>query len=193
MSATYINLLLIDNNDSFTYNIVNILRRLPGLKYKLINYEQLAGEKLQDFQRIIISPGPGDPAEYSYNNLLDFAIKKHIPLLGICLGHQIIAKYFGASIVNLNKVFHGQNKIIEHNNSKLYKKIPIKFQVGVYHSWAVSEKNFPGEKLEITARSEDNIIMSFQHKKYNIFGVQFHPESYITQYGEKIIRNFIYL
>ena len=193
MNATYTNLLLIDNNDSFTYNVVNILRRIQKLKYEIISYNSLREVDLNKFRRIIISPGPGNPAEYYYQKILEFVIDKNVPLLGICLGHQIIAQYFGANIINLNNVFHGQNKIIKHDNSELYKNLPRKFQVGVYHSWAVSRENFPEKILKITATSEDNIIMSIQHKKYNIFGVQFHPESYITQYGEKIIENFVHI
>ena len=192
MSPT-LNLLLIDNNDSFTYNIVNIIRKFDNIKLTIVSYGDLfKSSNVHRYEKIIISPGPGNPTEYTYYyTIIKKCLLQQIPILGICLGHQIIANHFGAEIYNLKQVFHGQNKYIKHfNNSKIFEGIPESFQVGVYHSWAVKKETLP-PTLKITAISQDEVIMAIEHNNAPIFGVQFHPESYITQYGEKIIHNFL--
>ena len=187
-------LLLIDNNDSFTYNIVNIIRKYKFVDLNIVKYDDLIPKWVNyDYDKVIISPGPGNPSEYAYyDEFLKTCVEKNIHVLGICLGHQIIAEHFGAKTYNLNTVFHGQNKMINIiESSILFRGLPRHLQVGLYHSWAVHSQSLP-QDLTITATSEDNIIMAIQHKKYPIFGLQFHPESYITKQGETIIKNFIY-
>ncbi|WP_291490153.1 aminodeoxychorismate/anthranilate synthase component II [Desulfurella sp.] len=186
-----INVLLIDNTDSFTYNIVDYLRKMDNLKTKIIQSNKISPAEVSDFDKIIISPGPGLPKDFPiiYEIIKEYHTSKHI--LGICLGYLAIGSFFGANLVNIFPVVHGQaHKIKVVKQSPIFKNIPKTLKVGLYHSWAIDHKNFPKE-LEITAVSENGVIMSISSKKFNIFGVQFHPESYITQYGFNILKNFI--
>jgi anthranilate synthase/aminodeoxychorismate synthase-like glutamine amidotransferase len=184
---------LIDNNDSFTYNIVDYLRRMRGVGLSVINTERFDLDELEAFDKIILSPGPGLPADFKNLNKIIHVFHNRKPILGICLGHQAIASYFGAKLVNVKPVIHGQaHRIKLLNSSILFNTLPSTFKVGLYHSWAVSQENFP-EILSIDALSEQNVIMSFSVKEYPVWGVQFHPESYITEYGFDILQNFIEL
>ncbi len=182
---------LIDNNDSFTYNIVELVRRIAGVGLDVIPYEELRISKLDKYQKLIISPGPGLPDEFPRLQDILKAYYSKIPMLGICLGHEVIARFFGAELIHLPSVVHGQPKEINiTRHSVLFKGIPSKFKAGLYHSWVIDKKNLPDE-LEVTAVSEDDNIMSFRHKEYNLFGVQFHPESIITEFGEEMMTNFL--
>ena len=184
--------LIFDNYDSFTYNLLHLVEKIIHQKVDVYRNDQIALEKVKEYDKIILSPGPGIPDEAGL--LLPF-VKEYAStksILGVCLGHQAIGEAFGGTLINLSTVFHGVATDCELTsvNSQLFKDMPVKFTIGRYHSWIVSEENFPGE-LEITARDENNYIMALQHKTFDVQGVQFHPESILTPDGEKIMRNWL--
>lgn len=185
-------ILVFDNYDSFTYNLVQIIERVLNQKVDVVRNDQISLEEINKYDKIILSPGPGIPEEAGI--LLD-VIKEYAPtksILGVCLGQQAIAEAFGGSLINLSEIFHGVATSAElvKNDTKLFRNIPSGLAVGRYHSWAVDPKNFPQE-LEITAVDKDGMIMALQHKTYDVHGVQFHPESILTPDGEAIIKNFL--
>jgi len=189
-------ILVFDNYDSFTYNLVHLVEKILHQRVEVYRNDKLALEKVKEFDKIILSPGPGIPEEAG---LLLPLIKEYAaskPILGVCLGHQAIGQAFGGELTNLSTVYHGValpvNPITGASVSKsfLFNGLPDSFDVGRYHSWVVSEKNFPSE-LEITARDDNGYIMALQHKNYDVQGVQFHPESVLTPLGEKIMRNWL--
>ena len=165
-------------------------------KVEVFRNDQIALEEIKKFDRIILSPGPGIPSEAGLMLPLIKEYASSKPILGVCLGHQAIGEAFGAELVNLSTVYHGvatkvKVKNIKSENKKdLFNELPEEIEVGRYHSWIVSDKNFP-DGLEITARDENGYIMALQHKKYDVQGVQFHPESVLTPEGEKIMRNWL--
>ncbi len=184
-------ILVFDNYDSFTYNLVQLVGKITGLKADVYRNDQIELEKIGMYDKIILSPGPGIPEEAG--SLLPL-IKKYAStksILGVCLGHQAIGEAFGGKLENLEHVYHGVATTcrIDNKNSLFY-GLPDKIEVGRYHSWIVSDKGLPGE-LEVTARDEEGNIMGLQHRKYDVKGVQFHPESVLTPEGEKIIFNFL--
>lgn len=184
--------LVFDNYDSFTYNLVQIIERILNQKVDVVRNDQITLEEVGKYDKIILSPGPGIPEEAGI--LLDL-IKEYAPtksILGVCLGQQAIAEAFGGSLINLSEIFHGVATTTEliKGNTKLFKDLTSGLEVGRYHSWAVNPDNFP-EELEITAVDKDGMIMALQHKMYDVHGVQFHPESILTPEGEVIIRNFL--
>lgn len=186
-------ILVFDNYDSFTYNLVHLVEKITHKKVDVFRNDQIALEKVKEYNKIILSPGPGIPEEAGFLLPLikEYASTKSI--LGVCLGHQAIGEAFGGSLINLSTVYHGVAtpiNIDEKMNSPLFKELPETIEVGRYHSWIIDEKNFP-EELEITARDENNYIMGLQHKNYDVQGVQFHPESILTPDGEKIMRNWL--
>jgi para-aminobenzoate synthetase component II len=184
-------ILLIDNNDSFTYNIVDYLRRIGHVDLQVIKSSELIISQIELFDKIMISPGPGLPKDFPHLFEVFDQYLRSKPILGICLGHQALAEYFGGSLKQLDPVIHGQAhavKVLKYD--KIFEDIPDTFQVGLYHSWAVDESQLPSE-LELLAISEKNIIMGLKHKKYPVYGVQFHPESYITDHGFTLLKNFI--
>ncbi len=186
-------ILLLDNRDSFTYNIVDELRRMEGLELAVEDSVSFDVERSRDFDKIIFSPGPGLPEDFPvlFEVLRRFHRSK--PILGICLGHQAIARFFGARLYNISPVVHGQGhrtKILQRN--RLFTDIPDYFTVGLYHSWAVSPDRFP-PGLEITAVAGNDVIMGIASRNYPVYGVQFHPESFITEYGFQLLHNFIFL
>ena len=183
-------IVIIDHQDSFTYNIVELLRKI-GKDADVISIHQLNMDELSDYDYLILSPGPGFPEDYkkTFQILDTYHTQKKI--LGICLGHQIIASYFGAKLQNMSKVIHGQPKqVFTTPNAQLFRRLPKSFKVGLYHSWIVSQDDFP-LVLQITAQTEKQEIMALSHNEFPIFGVQFHPESYISEYGSQILTNFI--
>lgn len=183
-------IVLIDNYDSFTHNICELLYQL-GHNVDLLSASDYSAEKIKMADKIIISPGPSLPKDYPVlkDILSKFYSTKSI--LGICLGHQAISQFFCADLYNLSEVVHGQaHKISVDNDSILFKNLPSSFSVALYHSWAVVKDSIP-ESLKITAISEDNVVMAVQHKKYDIHGIQFHPESFISEFGAEIISNFL--
>jgi len=190
------NILVFDNYDSFTYNLVHLVEKITHTKVNVYRNDQIALEKVKEFDKIILSPGPGIPEEAGLLLPLikEYAASKSI--LGVCLGHQAIGEAFGGKLVNLSTVYHGVATEIEVSGKKsairsqLFEGLPDRFEVGRYHSWIVSDEGFPDE-LEVTARDENDYIMALQHKTYDVQGVQFHPESVLTPDGEKILRNWL--
>jgi anthranilate synthase component 2 len=185
-------LLIIDNYDSFTYNLVHLVNEL-GLECEVWRNDQFKLEDVEAFDKIILSPGPGIPSEAGL--LLD-VIKKYAPkksIFGVCLGQQAIAEAFGGELYNLSRPMHGLATPIKVTDTeeRLFAGLPETFNVGRYHSWVVSEKGLP-EEIQITAIDEkDNSIMALRHKNYDVRGVQFHPESVLTEYGKKMLYNWI--
>jgi glutamine amidotransferase of anthranilate synthase or aminodeoxychorismate synthase len=185
-------ILVFDNYDSFTYNLVHLVEKIIHGKVDVHRNDQIALEKINDYDKIILSPGPGIPEEAG---LLLPLIKAYAPtksILGVCLGHQAIGQAFGAQLINLSTVYHGVATPVTIMNGKagLFEGLPKELEVGRYHSWVVSEEGFPAD-LEITARDSNNFIMALQHKHYDVQGVQFHPESVLTPKGEQILRNWL--
>lgn len=184
-------ILLIDNFDSFTYNLLHIVEQFANVDVIRVDKIKIKSFENNNYSKIIISPGPGVPNDYIILKDLILTLYKKIPILGICLGHQIIAETFGCKLFNLNEVSHGlQKKTIITNKSIIYSGIKNEFLSGRYHSWAVSNKNFCKDFI-ITAIDEDNVIMSIEHKIYNLTGIQYHPESIMTEFGKKIIKNWV--
>ena len=212
-------ILVFDNYDSFTYNLVHLVEKIMHEKVDVYRNDQIPLEKVKEYDKIILSPGPGLPGEAGLLLPLikEYASSKSI--LGVCLGHQAIGEAFGGKLVNLSEVYHGvatpvrvvsressnvsrelgvgsqqsavggiDSSLITHHS--LFKNLPDVFEAGRYHSWIVSDENFPKE-LEVTARDENNFIMALQHKTYDVQGVQFHPESVLTPLGEDLLRNWL--
>jgi len=186
------NTLVIDNYDSFTYNLVHILRSLD-VPHEVFRNDKITAEEAGRFDRILFSPGPGIPSEAG--NMPEI-IDKHIgqiPMLGICLGHQAIAEQLGATLENMPKVFHGVSTPIEQKiASPIFKDVSNKFEAGRYHSWIVSKKDLPNT-IAITAQDEAGDIMAFDATSLHAYGIQFHPESVMTPEGNLMIKNFIQL
>ena len=186
-------ILLIDNYDSFTYNLLHLIKKAcgSGCHIDIVLNDKITADQAGLYDYIIISPGPGIPSEAG--NIMDIigCLYMSRPILGICLGHQAIAEAFGARLECCSKPFHGvksQIDILDH--SALFKGFGNKLNVGRYHSWCVDGKSMP-ECLKVTAVSNDGAIMAISHKLYKVHGVQFHPESFITGSGVEIIRNFL--
>ena len=184
-------ILVFDNYDSFTYNLVQMIEQIVGEKVDVFRNDQISLEDIEKYDKIILSPGPGIPEEAGI--LLDL-IKKYAPkksIFGVCLGQQAIAEAFGGSLINLSEIFHGvateSKQIKEH---QIFKNLPETLEVGRYHSWAVNPDDFP-EELEITSIDKDGMIMSLKHKNYDVHAVQYHPESILTPNGKQILENFI--
>lgn len=182
--------LVFDNYDSFTYNLVHLVEKILPVKADVFRNDQIALEEIKRYDKIILSPGPGVPSEAG---LLLPLIREYAPtksILGVCLGHQAVGVAFGAKLVNLTTVYHGvatDCRLFEGN--RLFEGLPGTIRVGRYHSWIVSREEFPAE-LEITAEDDNGHIMGVQHRKFDVRGVQFHPESVLTPNGETILRNW---
>lgn len=189
-------ILVFDNYDSFTYNLVHLVEKITHVKVDVFRNDQLPLEKVEEYDKIILSPGPGVPEEAGMLLPLikEYAATKSI--LGVCLGHQAIGQAFGAVLVNLTTVYHGVATPIQVGSSEsgvrssLFNELPDVIEVGRYHSWVISDEGFPAS-LEVTARDESNYIMALQHTTYDVQGVQFHPESVLTPAGETIMRNWL--
>ncbi len=186
-------ILVIDNYDSFVYNLVHYLEEL-GAEVIVRRNDKISMEEVEEFDKILLSPGPGVPSEAG--KLLEiiqkFAQTKSI--FGVCLGQQAIGEIFGGKLENLEKVYHGiaTYAIAKVSDEPLFKNVPSHFEIGRYHSWVVSKTDFPDD-LEITAVDEDGQIMALRHREFDVRGVQFHPESILTPHGKKIIENWIRL
>lgn len=189
-------ILVFDNYDSFTYNLVHLVGKITHKKIDVYRNDQIPLEKVAEYDKIILSPGPGIPSEAGslLSLIREYAAKKSI--LGVCLGHQAIGESFGGKLVNLSKVYHGVATPVHLEeagmaaNESLFEGLPDTFEVGRYHSWVVSDEQFPDE-LEITAKDDLGYIMGLRHKNYDVKGVQFHPESVLTPVGEKILTNWL--
>lgn len=183
-------ILIVDNKDSFTYNLKHYINQFTD-DIDVIRGGEINLDKIDKYDKIILSPGPGLPSEHPVLQQVLDRYYKHKPILGICLGQQAIAEFFNAKLENLTAVKHGVISEVSHfNNCKLFKDIPSSFKTGHYHSWVVSKSNFPKE-LTITSENEDGIITSFKHEKYDVSAVQFHPESILTEHGLQLIKNWV--
>ena len=185
-------ILIIDNYDSFTYNLAHLVKEL-GVEVTVYRNDQFELPQLEEFDKIILSPGPGIPSEAGL--LLDvirtYAGKK--PMLGVCLGHQAIGEAFGAKLTNLSDVFHGvATEGTQFGNDPIFAGLPKRIVMGRYHSWVVSKEGLP-ECLEITAESDEGQIMALRHKTLDVHGIQFHPESVLTPEGKTMIDNWLKL
>ena len=184
-------LLIVDNNDSFTYNLVQMIEEAGCLNYDVIVHDLIDPERASCYDKILISPGPSLPKDYPILNNLFSMYGNQMSFLGICLGMQAMNEYFGGQLYNMSEVIHGQEyKVDILKDDLLFDGLPNRISVGLYHSWAVSEIDLPA-CLEITSRSSKGIIMSLRHKEYDIKGLQFHPESIITKHGFQIIKNWV--
>ncbi len=185
-------ILVFDNYDSFTYNLVHLVEKILHIKVDVFRNDEIKLEQVKAYDKIILSPGPGIPSEAG---LLLPLIKEYAAtkcILGVCLGHQAIGEAFGGTILNLDTVYHGVATpvTILDKKSKILQGLGDTIEAGRYHSWIIDNNNFPAD-LEITAVDENNYIMGLQHKTYDVQGVQFHPESVLTPCGEKIMRNWL--
>ena len=185
-------IVIIDNYDSFTYNLAHLVKSL-GAEVDVLRNDKFQIDELEPYDKIILSPGPGIPSEAGL--LLDvirhYAGKK--PMLGVCLGHQAIGEAFGARLENLSDVFHGVATIGSQNGTDpIFNGLPQRITMGRYHSWVVCSADFP-DCLEVTATSDEGQIMALRHRSFNIHGIQFHPESVLTPDGKTIIKNFLNL
>ncbi len=185
-------ILVFDNYDSFTYNLVHLVEKIMHQKVDVFRNDKITLDQVGAYDKIILSPGPGIPEEAGLLLPLikEYAFTKSI--LGVCLGHQAIGEAFGANLLNLDTVYHGIATpiTITNKNSRILQGLGDTIDVGRYHSWIVDDKNFPGD-LEITAVDSNGFIMGLQHKTFDVQGVQFHPESVLTPDGEKIMRNWL--
>ena len=184
-------IILIDNYDSFTFNLYHYLSSLK-VKVDVIRNDQITSNQIlkRKYNKIVISPGPGNPNQSGNCLKIVKSLYKKIPILGVCLGHQIIGQVFGSKVVQAQKLMHGKTSIIISKKVGILKNLPKSFEATRYHSLIIDKKTL-SKHLEITAESKDGLVMGVQHKKYNVHGVQFHPESIKTKLGIKILKNFI--
>ncbi|MCB9360844.1 MAG: aminodeoxychorismate/anthranilate synthase component II [Flavobacteriales bacterium] len=185
-------ILVLDNYDSFTYNLVHYIEANGDYEVDVFRNDEISIEEVNNYDTIVLSPGPGLPEDAG---ILKELIQIYAPtkkILGVCLGMQAIGEVFGGKLENLENVYHGvATKLTVIDSSDLiYKSLPQHFEIGRYHSWVISRENFP-EKLSITAIEENNQVMSLKHKDYQLYGVQYHPESILTEHGKEIINNFL--
>lgn len=184
-------ILIFDNYDSFTYNLVHLVKELSPAHVEIHRNDRIQLEEVARFDKIILSPGPGIPEEAG---LLLPLIRTYAPtkkILGVCLGHQAIAEAFGGTLANLSEVFHGvQTPVRILCDDRLFRGLENEIPVGRYHSWIVCRDNLPTD-IEITAEDRDGRIMALRHRKYDVRGIQFHPESVLTPDGRTIIQNFL--
>ncbi|NRB46794.1 MAG: aminodeoxychorismate/anthranilate synthase component II [Saprospiraceae bacterium] len=184
--------LVLDNYDSFTYNLVQYIQEILEQKIDVFRNDEIDLDAIETYDFIILSPGPGLPKDAG---IMPALIKRYAPtktILGVCLGHQAIGEAFGASLENLAHVFHGVETPVEvvAEDEPLFANMPTTFQAGRYHSWVVAKQDLPSE-LEITAVDEDGVIMAMRHKEFDVRGVQFHPESIMTEFGRKMLENIL--
>lgn len=184
---------IIDNYDSFTYNLVHLFRQITGTAVDVYRNDKIHPEALSPYTHIALSPGPGIPDEAGLLKEIIQYCSSSKYLLGICLGHQAIGEVFGASLKPLEKVYHGkQSTITILDHTYIFKNIPRRIKAGRYHSWVI-DRNTLNENLMVTAECDDGTIMGIRHKDLHIYGLQFHPESILTDYGYQILENWINL
>ena len=184
---------MIDNYDSFTYNLVQYLGEM-GQELKVFRNDAITIEQIKKLKpkRIVISPGPGSPKDAGISKEVIRVFGPKIPLLGVCLGHQCIGEVFGGKVVGAKRLMHGKTSLIYHDGKGIFKNIDNPFVATRYHSLLVESKSLP-KVLTVTAQTKEKEIMGLQHKKFPIYGVQFHPESILTQSGKELLRNFLAL
>lgn len=186
-------ILVIDNYDSFTYNLVHIVAQQTS-DYKVIRNDALTIGQVKELapDRILISPGPGRPEDAGITESVIAELGNQTPILGVCLGHQAIGKVFGGKVIHAPKLMHGKTSVIHHDGKSVFMDIPDGFTATRYHSLVLDPEKIPDE-LEISARSEDDVIMGLRHREYPIEGIQFHPESILTTEGPQIVKNWLEL
>jgi len=184
--------MVLDNYDSFTYNLVHILKELSKGPIDVHRNDEIGLKDIGKYDKIVISPGPGvpDQAGITKKMIRHFASTKSI--LGVCLGCQAIAEVFGGSLINLDHVYHGvaTNIIVQDGDDRIFRDVPLSFTAGRYHSWVINENNFPAD-LKITAKDDEGMIMALTHLTYDVKGIQFHPESVLTKYGKQMLINWL--
>lgn len=184
---------MIDNYDSFTYNLVQYLGEL-GEELKVYRNDKIAIPEIEKLKpkRIVISPGPGKPSDAGISPKVIKHFAGQVPILGVCLGHQAIAEVFGGRVIRANRLMHGKTSEIHHDGKTIFKDLPNPFIATRYHSLIVEKKSLP-DYLEISAWTDQDEIMGIRHKEFNVEGVQFHPESILTEVGKKLLLNFLSL
>jgi anthranilate synthase/aminodeoxychorismate synthase-like glutamine amidotransferase len=184
-------ILLIDNYDSFTYNLYQYMSEL-GEKVKVVRNDKITLEDIERMrpQSIVISPGPGRPEDAGISNEVILKFGENIPILGVCLGHQCIGQAYGGVVDHAGEIKHGKTSLIYHDGKGVFKDVATPFPAVRYHSLAIKRDTLP-ECLEVSARTENDIIMGVRHRKYKVEGVQFHPESIMTKAGKAILKNFL--
>lgn len=187
------NILVIDNYDSFTYNLVQLLGN-QRIKVTIKRNDEINAEQIDELQpdKILVSPGPGIPEDSNASLTAYKEFGKKIPILGVCLGHQAMGVVYGGKVIKAPVLMHGKTSVINHDNKTLFKKIPQRFEATRYHSLIVDRESLPG-CLEVSAETDDGIIMGIRHKEYPVEGIQFHPESILTKEGRNIINNWLSL
>lgn len=185
-------ILVLDNYDSFTYNLVHVIEKVSSEKAEVFRNDKIAMDEIAKYDKIVLSPGPGIPDEAG---ILKDLIRTYAPsksILGVCLGHQAIGEVFGGTLVNLDRVYHGiaTPVSVEVDNEPMFKDLPKCFLGGRYHSWIVDRASLPS-CFEITATEDGGQIMAMRHKQYDVRGVQFHPESVLTEFGQQMIANWL--
>jgi anthranilate synthase component 2 len=186
-------ILILDNYDSFTYNLVHYINELVDAEVDVARNDKISIEEIDKYSHILLSPGPGIPDEAG---ILKEVIKTYAPtksIFGVCLGMQAIGEVFGGQLINLDKVYHGVAMPVNIINKDeiIFQAIPDRIQVGRYHSWVIQSNNLPDE-LIITATDDEGRLMALRHKEYDVRGVQFHPESILTDYGMKMLENWLF-
>jgi len=190
MISKDIRLLVLDNYDSFTYNLVHLLKEL-GVAPDVVRNDKISIEEVGKYDKILLSPGPGIPSEAGIMPLVIQTYSSQKSILGVCLGHQAIGEAFGGTLYNMSNVHHGRVlDTIVIDNSTIFKDIPAHFPSCRYHSWAVKRDTLPADFI-ITAEDDYGTIMGLSHKRYDVHGVQFHPESFLTKYGKTMILNWL--
>lgn len=183
-------ILVIDNYDSFVYNIVHILRNIDNVEVNVVYNDQVDIPLVNHYDKILLSPGPGIPKDAGQLMEVIERFADHKPMLGVCLGHQAIAEYFGGKLLNLPQPLHGvQSNLSVNQTDYLFEDIPNKFQIGHYHSWVVQPQE--NSEFEILASDENENIMAIKHTHYDVRGFQFHPESILTEHGARLLQNWI--
>jgi para-aminobenzoate synthetase component 2 len=190
MIAGPVKILVVDNYDSFVFNLVQYLAQL-GAQCTVLRNDEVDVISAKDYDGVLISPGPGIPESAGISvELVKFCAAQKIPLLGVCLGHQAIGVAFGATVSRAPELLHGKTSVVNHNGGGVFKDIPNPFTATRYHSLAIEAATVPDE-IEVTGKTSSGVIMSIQHKNFPITGVQFHPESVLTEYGHRLLGNWL--
>lgn len=186
-------ILILDNYDSFTYNLVHYIEEIVNQKVDVFRNDQIRLDDVEKYDKIVLSPGPGIPDEAGILKPLIERYGKTKSILGVCLGCQAIAEVYGGTIINMKEVYHGVARPVKvvDNSDYIYNGIPSTFMAGRYHSWVVDDSSLP-TSLTVTSRDENQLVMGLKHNSYDVRGVQFHPESILTEYGKEMIKNWIY-
>ena len=185
-------LLVIDNYDSFTYNLVQYFGEM-GTAMTVVRNDEMTVDEIEEKiapDRVLISPGPGTPDTAGITLAVIERFERRLPILGVCLGHQAIGQYFGGRVIRADEPVHGKAAAVTHDGKTVFRDIPQNFNAGRYHSLIVDRTGFPSE-LEISAETSDGLIMGLRHRQRPIEGIQFHPESILTEHGKKLLQNFL--